>query len=60
MPTGGVDLTTAADFLHAGARCLGVGGQLVEPRAVAERNFDRIRELARQYVTVVKKVRSEV
>jgi 2-dehydro-3-deoxyphosphogluconate aldolase / (4S)-4-hydroxy-2-oxoglutarate aldolase len=59
MPTGGVDLTTAADFLKAGACCLGVGGQLVEPRAVAERNFDRIRELARQYVAVVQQVRRE-
>src|SRR5438128_9383972 len=43
MPTGGVDLKTAADFLRAGACCLGVGGQLVEPRAVAERNFARLR-----------------
>jgi 2-dehydro-3-deoxyphosphogluconate aldolase/(4S)-4-hydroxy-2-oxoglutarate aldolase len=57
MPTGGVDLNTAADFLRAGACCLGVGGQLVEPRAVAERNFDRIRDLARQYVNIVKQVR---
>jgi 2-dehydro-3-deoxyphosphogluconate aldolase/(4S)-4-hydroxy-2-oxoglutarate aldolase len=53
MPTGGVDLTTAADFLRAGACCLGVGGKLVEPKAVAARDFDRIRELARQYVAVV-------
>ena len=58
MPTGGVDLTTAADFLRAGACCLGVGSQLVEPKAVAERDFDRIRELARQYVGVVKKFRA--
>ena len=57
MPTGGVDLNTAADFLRAGACCLGLGGQLVEPRAVAERNFDRIRDLARQYVAIVKSVR---
>ena len=57
MPTGGVDLTTAAAFLRAGACCLGVGTQLVEPRAVAERNFDRIRELARQYVAVVRQAR---
>src|SRR5919198_2370653 len=57
MPTGGVDLTTAAAFLKAGACCLGVGGQLVEPKAVAERNFDRIRELARQYVALVKQAR---
>jgi 2-dehydro-3-deoxyphosphogluconate aldolase/(4S)-4-hydroxy-2-oxoglutarate aldolase len=53
MPTGGVDLKTAADFLKAGACCLGVGGQLIEPKAVAERNFDRIRELARQYVSII-------
>jgi 2-dehydro-3-deoxyphosphogluconate aldolase/(4S)-4-hydroxy-2-oxoglutarate aldolase len=59
MPTGGVDLTTAAAFLKAGACCLGVGGQLVEPKAVAERNFDRIRDLARQYVAVVQQVRRE-
>jgi 2-dehydro-3-deoxyphosphogluconate aldolase/(4S)-4-hydroxy-2-oxoglutarate aldolase len=58
MPTGGVDLTTAAAFLQAGACCLGVGGQLVEPKAVAERNFDRIRDLARQYVAVVRQARA--
>jgi 2-dehydro-3-deoxyphosphogluconate aldolase/(4S)-4-hydroxy-2-oxoglutarate aldolase len=60
MPTGGVDLATAANFLKAGACCLGVGGQLVEPRAVAERNFDRIRELARQYVAIVQQTRREL
>src|SRR5437762_5972134 len=59
MPTGGVDLSTAAAFLKAGACCLGVGGQLVEPKAVAECNFDRIRDLARQYAAVVQQVRSE-
>ena len=58
MPTGGVDLTTAADFLKAGACCLGVGGQLVEPQAVAAGDFDRIRDLARRYVEVVRQVRA--
>ena len=58
MPTGGVDLTTAAAFLKAGACCLGVGGQLVEPDAVARRDFTRIRDLARQYVAIVKLARS--
>src|SRR5271167_3163136 len=53
MPTGGVDLTTASQFLKAGACCLGVGSQLVEPKAIAERNFDRLRDLARQYVSAV-------
>src|SRR5262249_6972415 len=58
MPTGGVDLTTAAAFIQAGACCLGVGSQLVEPRAIAARDFDRIRELARQYVAIVQKARA--
>ena len=57
MPTGGVDLSTAASFLQAGACCLGIGSQLVQPRAVAERNFDRIRDLARQYAAIVRQVR---
>jgi 2-dehydro-3-deoxyphosphogluconate aldolase/(4S)-4-hydroxy-2-oxoglutarate aldolase len=60
MPTGGVDLNTAAAFLRAGACCLGVGGQLVEPRAVAEGNFQRIRDLACQYATLVKQTRDSL
>jgi 2-dehydro-3-deoxyphosphogluconate aldolase/(4S)-4-hydroxy-2-oxoglutarate aldolase len=58
MPTGGVDLNTAADYLKAGACCLGVGSQLLEPKAVAARDFDRIRGLARQYVAVVQQARA--
>jgi 2-dehydro-3-deoxyphosphogluconate aldolase / (4S)-4-hydroxy-2-oxoglutarate aldolase len=57
MPTGGVDLSNAGEFLRAGACCLGVGGQLVEPKAVAARDFERLRELARQYVAVVRAAR---
>ncbi len=60
MPTGGVDLTTAADFLKAGACCLGIGSQLVEPKAVAERSFDRIRSLAKQFVAIVQQVREQI
>ncbi|MFL5241135.1 MAG: bifunctional 4-hydroxy-2-oxoglutarate aldolase/2-dehydro-3-deoxy-phosphogluconate aldolase [Gemmataceae bacterium] len=60
MPTGGVDLATAAAFLQAGACCLGVGSQLVDPKAVALGQFDRIRELAAQYAAVVKEFRKSV
>jgi 2-dehydro-3-deoxyphosphogluconate aldolase/(4S)-4-hydroxy-2-oxoglutarate aldolase len=58
MPTGGVDLKTAGEFLKAGACCLGIGSQLVEPTAVANRDFARLRELAGQYAAIVKKFRS--
>lgn len=58
MPTGGVDLTTAAEFLKAGACCLGIGSQLVEPQAVAAGDFGRIRDLARQYRAIVEQTRA--
>ena len=57
MPTGGVNLQTAADFLKAGACALGIGGSLVEPKAVAARDMTRIESLARQYVEIVQKTR---
>ena len=60
MPTGGVDLDTAEAFLKAGACCLGVGGSLVEPKAVADGDFARIRDLAARYVAIVRKFRGQV
>ena len=58
MPTGGVDLSTAADFLKAGACCLGIGSQLVDPKLVAAKAFDQLRDLAARYVEVVRRARS--
>ena len=53
MPTGGVNLDTATEFLKAGACALGIGGSLVEPKAVASGDLKRIETLARQYVEIV-------
>jgi len=58
MPTGGVDLNTAGEFLRAGACCLGIGGQLVDPKCVANGDFGRIRELAQQYRATVDRFRA--
>ncbi len=57
MPTGGVNLQTAADFLRAGACALGIGGSLVEPKALKDHDMGRIEALARQYIEIVKKTR---
>ena len=57
MPTGGVDLKTAEAFLNAGACCLGVGSALVDPKLIAARDFGRLRDLAAQYVAIVRRVR---
>src|SRR4029077_10965275 len=58
MPTGGVDLSTAADFLRAGACCLGIGSQLVDPKLIAAKAFDKLRDLAAKYVEVVRQART--
>ena len=55
MPTGGVDLTTADEFLKAGAVCLGVGSSMVDPRMIASGAFGQITELAARYVEIVRK-----
>lgn len=57
MPTGGVNLQTAAEFLNCGACALGIGGSLVEAKAVAGGDLGRIESLARQYVAIVRQVR---
>jgi len=57
MPTGGVNLQTAADFLRAGACALGVGGALVERKAVLAGDMARIESLARQFAQIVKETR---
>ncbi|NQT39411.1 MAG: bifunctional 4-hydroxy-2-oxoglutarate aldolase/2-dehydro-3-deoxy-phosphogluconate aldolase [Planctomycetes bacterium] len=59
MPTGGVTLETAADFLRAGACALGIGGSLVESKAVASGDMARIESLARQYIEIVKQTRGK-
>jgi 2-dehydro-3-deoxyphosphogluconate aldolase/(4S)-4-hydroxy-2-oxoglutarate aldolase len=58
MPTGGVTLETAADFLRAGACTLGVGGSLVEKKAVESGDMARIETLARQFVETVQQTRA--
>jgi 2-dehydro-3-deoxyphosphogluconate aldolase/(4S)-4-hydroxy-2-oxoglutarate aldolase len=60
MPTGGVTLETAADFLKAGACALGIGGSLVEARALADRDLTRIETLSRRFVDAVRQARESL
>jgi 2-dehydro-3-deoxyphosphogluconate aldolase/(4S)-4-hydroxy-2-oxoglutarate aldolase len=59
MPTGGVNLSTAADFLRAGACCLGLGSALVDKKAIADGDYERIRSLAAQYVEIVQSAKTK-
>jgi 2-dehydro-3-deoxyphosphogluconate aldolase/(4S)-4-hydroxy-2-oxoglutarate aldolase len=54
MPTGGVNLETAAEFLRCGACALGIGSSLVDPKVVAAGDLKKIESLARQYVQIIK------
>ncbi|MFM7112232.1 MAG: bifunctional 4-hydroxy-2-oxoglutarate aldolase/2-dehydro-3-deoxy-phosphogluconate aldolase [Planctomycetota bacterium] len=59
MPTGGVDLNTAASFLEAGACCLGIGSQLIDPKAVSSRKFELISEKAAKYRDIIRAHRAK-
>jgi 2-dehydro-3-deoxyphosphogluconate aldolase/(4S)-4-hydroxy-2-oxoglutarate aldolase len=59
MPTGGVNLETAASFLNAGAFALGVGGSLVDSQAIAAGDLSKIEPLARQFREIVRQTRGE-
>jgi 2-dehydro-3-deoxyphosphogluconate aldolase/(4S)-4-hydroxy-2-oxoglutarate aldolase len=60
IPTGGVNLETAGEFLKAGACAVAVGGELVDAKHIREDRYDRIEELARQYLAVIAKTRAEM
>lgn len=56
-PTGGVNLDTAADWLNAGAVCLGVGSALVRKDLIEAKNWGGLTRLAKQFRRVVTDVR---
>ncbi|MEX2263415.1 MAG: bifunctional 4-hydroxy-2-oxoglutarate aldolase/2-dehydro-3-deoxy-phosphogluconate aldolase [Bryobacteraceae bacterium] len=60
IPTGGVNLETAGEFLKAGACAVAVGGELVDGKTIQEGRFEVIEERARQYLAVVAKAREEI
>jgi 2-dehydro-3-deoxyphosphogluconate aldolase/(4S)-4-hydroxy-2-oxoglutarate aldolase len=60
VPTGGVSLKTAADFIKAGAAALGVGTDLVDTTALRDGNARVITERARQFVEIVKEARASI
>jgi 2-dehydro-3-deoxyphosphogluconate aldolase/(4S)-4-hydroxy-2-oxoglutarate aldolase len=60
IPTGGVNLETAGDFLKAGACAVAVGGELVDAKTIKEGRFDIIENRARQYLAAIAKARAEM
>ncbi len=60
IPTGGVNLDTAAEFLEAGSVALGIGGELVSAEALKSNKPEIIVEKARQFLAIVKHTRAQM
>lgn len=60
VPTGGVNLNTAAEFVEAGAAALGVGGELVPAGALRSGKPEIIVENARKFLAIVKEARARM
>ena len=60
LPTGGVNATTAGDYIAAGASALGVGSELVDPAALAAGNDSVLTERARELVAAVAAARAKL
>jgi 2-dehydro-3-deoxyphosphogluconate aldolase/(4S)-4-hydroxy-2-oxoglutarate aldolase len=57
IASGGVNQQTAGKYLAAGASAVGIGTDLVPPRAIEIREAEWIEELARRYVQTVQQLR---
>ena len=57
MPTGGVSIDNAGEWIRAGAVAVGVGGALIDPRLVAAGDFAAITERAARIVENVRAAR---
>jgi 2-dehydro-3-deoxyphosphogluconate aldolase/(4S)-4-hydroxy-2-oxoglutarate aldolase len=60
VPTGGVNLTNAAEFIEAGVAALGVGGECVHAEALKANKPEIIVENARKFLAIVKQTRSQM
>lgn len=60
IPTGGVNLETAGEFLKAGACAVAVGSELVDGKTIKEGRYDIIQERTRQFLAVIAKARGEM
>src|ERR687894_1923420 len=60
IPTGGVDVENAADFIRAGASAIAVGSNLVDGRSVATEDWETITARAQAIVDAVRQARRVV
>jgi len=59
MPTGGIGVDNAADYIDAGAVVVGAGSALMDDEAIAAGDFESITETAREFTRVVDAARED-
>jgi 2-dehydro-3-deoxyphosphogluconate aldolase/(4S)-4-hydroxy-2-oxoglutarate aldolase len=59
VPTGGVNVQNAGEFIKAGAVALGAGGELVDKKAVKEKKFEIITENTRAFLKAIREARGK-
>jgi 2-dehydro-3-deoxyphosphogluconate aldolase/(4S)-4-hydroxy-2-oxoglutarate aldolase len=59
VPTGGVNLENASDFIRAGSAALGLGSALVDPKLVAAGRFAELTKTAHSFVAAVQSGREK-
>jgi 2-dehydro-3-deoxyphosphogluconate aldolase/(4S)-4-hydroxy-2-oxoglutarate aldolase len=57
LPTGGVDMDTAAEFIRAGAAAVGVGSALVEKQIIAAGDWPRLTQKTEEFLQIVNAAR---
>ena len=57
IPTGGIGLNNAAEFVTSGSTALGVGSTLVNKQTIAQRQFKKLTEISQKLVAAVKKAK---
>jgi len=60
MPTGGVTLTNAGDWLRAGACAVGVGSALLDKHAIAKNDYAKLTENARTLRNHISEARADL
>jgi 2-dehydro-3-deoxyphosphogluconate aldolase/(4S)-4-hydroxy-2-oxoglutarate aldolase len=59
VPTGGVDIQTAPEFLKAGCVALGVGSSLLSAEILKNENWAELTRLAKEFVRVVRETKAK-
>ncbi len=58
IPTGGIHLDNAQDYIHAGAIAVGVGGSLMNKQYIKANDWAALTDLAKQFTEKVQQARS--